>query len=245
VRYYNNALLQDFIRVSVGRPQDSDALMAALQERPRSIPVTGASEPVKEERLRQASLTRQTGETKVQVRLDIDGSGRHEINTGLPFLDHMLAQIAVHGLFDLFIQAEGDLHIDPHHTMEDVALTLGSAFQQALGDKAGIVRMASAECPMDESLAWVSLDFSGRPYSVINVDWHSPAVGNLPVSLFAHFLESFAVQARCTLHVQIRYGRDDHHQAEAIFKALARALDAATRIDPRRAGRVPSSKGIL
>jgi histidinol-phosphate aminotransferase len=246
VRHYNNALLQDYIRASVGRPQDSDALISALQERPVSIPVTGvesAQEPAPP--TRQASLTRQTGETKVEVRLNIEGSGQHQINTGLPFLDHMLTQIAVHGLFDLTIQAEGDLHIDPHHTMEDVALTLGSAFQQALGDKTGIVRMASAECPMDESLAWIALDFSGRPYSVIQVEWHGPSVGNLPVSLFAHFLESFAVQARCTLHVHVRYGRDDHHQAEAIFKALARALDAATRIDPRRAGIVPSSKGIL
>jgi imidazoleglycerol-phosphate dehydratase len=157
----------------------------------------------------------------------------------------MLAQIAVHGLFDLSISAQGDLHIDPHHTMEDVGLALGMAFQQALGDRTGIVRMASYECPMDESLAWVSLDFSGRPYTVIQVDWHTPSVGGLPVSLFAHFLESFAFQARCNLHCAVRYGRDDHHQAEAIFKALARTLCAATRIDPRRAGQVPSSKGIL
>jgi histidinol-phosphate aminotransferase len=258
VRYYNNALLRDFIRVSVGRPQDSAALLAALdslpaagpaQGAPATIPVTGAANSPAETETgpssRQAHVPRQTGETTVEVRLDIDGSGKHEIDTGLPFLDHMLAQIAVHGLFDLYIKAQGDLQIDPHHTMEDVALTLGSAFQQALGDKAGIVRMASAECPMDESLAWVSLDFSGRPYSVIQGEWHGPSVGGLAVSLFPHFLESFAIQARCTLHVQVRYGRDDHHQAEAIFKAFGRALDAATRIDPRRAGVVPSSKGIL
>jgi imidazoleglycerol-phosphate dehydratase len=194
---------------------------------------------------RQASIQRQTGETQVEVRLDIDGSGRHQIDTGLPFLDHMLAQIAVHGLFDLYIQARGDLHIDPHHTMEDVALSLGSAFQEALGGREGIVRMASADCPMDESLAWAVVDFSGRPYSVIQVAWHGSQVGGLPVSLFPHFLESFAIQARCNLHVHLRYGRDDHHQAEAIFKALARAMCAATRIDPRRSGSVPSSKGIL
>ena len=203
------------------------------------IPVTG--EPA----VRQSVINRRTGETEVEIRLDLDGSGRHQINTGLPFLDHMLTQIAVHGLFDLAISAKGDLHIDPHHTMEDVGLALGMAFQQALGDKAGIVRMASYDCPMDESLAWVAVDFSGRPYAVVNVDWHSPSVGGLPVSLFAHFLESFAFQARCNLHCAVRYGRDDHHQAEAIFKAMARALCAATRIDPRRAGQVPSSKGIL
>jgi histidinol-phosphate aminotransferase len=253
VRYYNNALLKDFIRISVGRPQDTNTLLSVLgkfqnvedsmqaTDSSHAIPVTGGIEPSP----RQASLSRQTGETQVEVRLDIDGSGRHEIHTGLPFLDHMLTQIAVHGLFDLYIQAQGDTHIDPHHTMEDVALTLGSVFQQALGNRAGIVRMASADCPMDESLAWVAVDFSGRPYCVVQADWHGPSVGGLPVSLFPHFLESFAFQARCNLHVAVRYGRDDHHQAEAIFKALARAMCAATRIDPRRSGQVPSSKGIL
>lgn len=206
------------------------------------VPVTGSETSTP---LRRAALTRQTGETQVEVRLDIDGSGSHQVDTGLPFLDHMLAQVAVHGLFDLYIKASGDLHIDPHHTLEDVALTLGSAFQQALGERAGILRMASADCPMDESLAWVAVDFSGRPYTVFQVDWHSPSVGGLPVSLFAHFFESFALNARCNLHAAVRYGRDDHHQAEALFKALGRALCAATRVDPRRAGRVPSSKGIL
>lgn len=194
---------------------------------------------------RRAAVTRQTGETQIEVRLDIDGSGIHQIDTGLPFLDHMLTQVAVHGLFDLYIKASGDLHIDPHHTLEDVALTLGSAFQQALGDRAGIVRMASADCPMDESLAWVAVDFSGRPYTVFQADWHGPMVGGLPASLFAHFFESFALNARCNLHSAVRYGRDDHHQTEAMFKALGRALCAATRVDPRRAGRVPSSKGVL
>ena len=185
VRYYNNALLKDFIRVSVGRPQDSAALLAALQELDSnqklasraSIPLTSAaakpvgsaetagSEENDKPLLRQAAINRKTGETQVEVRLDIDGTGRHQIDTGLPFLDHMLTQVAVHGLFDLYIQAKGDLQIDPHHTLEDVALTLGSAFQQALGDRAGIVRMASADCPMDESLAWAAVDFSGRPYA--------------------------------------------------------------------------------
>lgn len=206
------------------------------------IPVSGENAPTTP---RRATLARQTGETQIEVRLDIDGSGIHQIDTGLPFLDHMLAQVAVHGLFDLYIKASGDLHIDPHHTLEDVALTLGSAFQQALGDRAGIVRMASADCPMDESLAWVAVDFSGRPYTVFQADWHTPMVGGLPASLFAHFFESFVLNARCNLHAAIRYGRDDHHQAEALFKALGRALCTATRVDPRRAGRVPSSKGVL
>ena len=251
VRFYDSALLKDYIRVSVGRPQDSDALLAALDRIRQgqvhaglSIPATG-KQPEPSSTARQASLTRKTGETQVEVRVDIDGAGRHQIDTGLPFLDHMLAQVAVHGLFDLYIQAQGDLHIDPHHTMEDVALAMGTAFQQALGERAGIVRMASAECPMDEALAWVAVDFSGRPYTVFQADWHGPTVGNLPTSLIQHFLESFALQARCNLHAAVRYGRDDHHQAEAIFKALGRALDAASRMDPRRAGAVPSSKGIL
>lgn len=254
VRYYNTTLLKDYIRISIGRPQDSDAAITALRklgglalpsdnEQP-SIPTTGnlivAPLPA-----RQASLSRRTGETQVEVQLNIDGAGKHQIDTGLPFFDHMLTQIAVHGLFDLFIQASGDIQIDPHHTMEDVGLVLGSAFQQALGDKTGIIRMASADCPMDESLAWTAIDFSGRPYCIFQAEWHSPTIGGLPVTLFQHFMESFAVQARCNLHVHVRYGRDDHHQAEAIFKSFARAMLAATRIDPRRSGQIPSSKGIL
>jgi len=206
-----------------------------------AIPVTGTGAPAE----RRAAINRQTGETQIEVRLDIDGAGRHQINTGLPFLDHMLVQLAVHGLFDLLVQAKGDLQIDPHHTVEDVALTLGTAFQEALGARAGIVRMASADCPMDESLAWAAVDFSGRPYCIVQADWHAPTVGSLPTSLIAHFFESFAINARCNLHAAVRYGRDDHHQVEALFKAFARALCTATRIDPRRVDQVPSSKGIL
>lgn len=256
VRYYDTPLLKDFIRISIGKAQDTDALITALQDLAGIIEPTG--EVLDKSNLsslaasgdpayptRQASISRRTGETQVEVRVDIDGSGRHKIDTGLPFFDHMLAQIAVHGLFDLYIRAKGDTHIDPHHTVEDVALALGSAFQQALGNRVGIVRMSSADCPMDESLAWAAIDFSGRPYCVVRVKWHGPTIGGLPVSLFTHFLESFAIQARCNLHARVRYGRDDHHQAEAIFKALARSMYAATRIDPRRAGQVPSSKGIL
>lgn len=194
---------------------------------------------------RRAHLSRQTSETQIELHLNLDGTGQHQIHTDLPFLDHMLAQVAVHGLLDLTLQARGDLEIDPHHTVEDVALALGQAFRQALGARRGLVRMASAVCPMDESLAWVTVDFSGRPYAVIQAEWHAPEVGGIPASLYAHFLESFASEARCNLHVQLLYGRDDHHQAEAIFKALGRALDTASRLDPRRGGSVPSSKGIL
>ena len=192
---------------------------------------------------RSSQVFRQTGETTVEVSLNLDGSGAHQVRTGIPFLDHMLIQVAVHGLFDINLAAEGDLEVDPHHTVEDTALALGQAFSDALGDRAGIVRMASCEVPMDESLARVTLDFSGRPYAYFEGEWHNPDVGGIPSSLFAHFLESFAIQARCNLHARLFYGRDDHHQAEALFKALGRALDAATRIDPRRAGTIPSSKG--
>lgn len=194
---------------------------------------------------RQTRVSRTTNETQIELALNLDGSGKHEIDTGLPFFDHMLTQIAVHGLFDLQLHAHGDLQVDPHHTVEDVGLALGQAFRQALGDRRGIVRMASAYCPMDETLGFTAVDFSGRPYAVIQVDWHAPSLGGIPVSLFPHFLESFALEARCNLHVQVLYGRDDHHQAEAIFKSMARALDAAVQIDSRRISTIPSSKGVL
>lgn len=194
--------------------------------------------------MRTATIERKTQETEILIELNLDGVGRHSIATGIGFLDHMLSHLAVHGLFDLNVRAHGDLHVDAHHTVEDVALTLGEAFDQALGERKGIVRMAHAYAPMDETLAFVALDLSGRPYAVIEAKWESPAVGALPTSLFAHFFESFAVTARCNLHARVLYGRDDHHKAEALCKALARALDAATRLDPRRQD-VPSTKGTL
>jgi imidazoleglycerol-phosphate dehydratase len=194
---------------------------------------------------RTAQVERHTAETHIQVSLNLDGAGQAEVHTGIGFLDHMLNHLALHGLFDLTLTAQGDLEVDAHHTVEDVALALGEAFALALGERKGIVRMASAYVPMDESLAFVAVDLSGRPYTVVQVAWHTPAIGSLPTSLIDHFMESFASQARANLHVRVLYGRDDHHQAEAIFKALGRALDAATRIDPRRAGQVPSTKGTL
>jgi len=195
--------------------------------------------------MRQVTIERQTSETQVAVSLNLDGAGKYRVATGLPFLDHMLRHLAVHGLFDLDVEAHGDLEIDPHHTVEDVALTLGLAFDRALGERKGIVRMGHAYAPMDEALAFVAVDLSGRPYAVVRAQWHSPSVGGIPNSLWPHFLESFAVTARCNLHARVFYGRDDHHQVEALFKALARALDAATALDPRRGAGVPSTKGIL
>jgi len=195
--------------------------------------------------MRTAEVSRQTNETQIQIKLDLDGTGKHEISTGIGFLDHMLTHLAVHGLFDLAVQAKGDLHIDTHHTIEDVALTLGQAFDRALGDRKGIVRMGHYFAPMDEALAHVAIDLSGRPYAVIQAEWHTPYIGNIPTTLFPHFFESFAVTSRCNLHARVLYGRDDHHQAEALFKAWARALDVAAQIDPRRAGSIPSTKGTL
>ncbi len=194
---------------------------------------------------RTATLQRKTSETDIQLSLNVDGTGQCNVSTGVGFLDHMLRHIAVHGLFDLEIKAMGDLDIDAHHTVEDVAILLGQAFDQALGDRKGIVRMGSATVPMDEALAFVAIDLSGRPYAVIAAEWHTPVIGALPTTLIPHFLESFAFNARLNLHARVEYGRDDHHQAEALFKALGRALDAATIVDARRVGKIPSTKGTL
>lgn len=193
---------------------------------------------------RSATIRRQTSETDIQLTLALDGPGRGDILTGVGFLDHLLTALAVHGLLDLHVRATGDLHIDPHHTIEDVGIVLGQALDQALGDRAGIRRMGHAYVPMDEALAFVAVDLSGRPYSVIRAKWHSPAIGQMPTSLVDHFLESLAVHGRLNLHARVLYGRDDHHQAEALFKATGRALADALALDPRRGG-VPSTKGTL
>ncbi len=195
--------------------------------------------------MRTAAVQRQTRETNISVTLDLDGSGTCTVATGIGFLDHMLAHVAVHGLFDLTVQAKGDLRVDPHHTVEDVAIALGSAFSQALGDKAGITRIGSAYVPMDEALAFVAVDLSGRPYAVTEVHWTGSMVGGIPTTLIPHFIESFAFSAQANVHARVLYGRDDHHKAEALFKALGRALDIATQIDPRRSGSIPSTKGTL
>ncbi|HEX9838121.1 MAG TPA: imidazoleglycerol-phosphate dehydratase HisB [Anaerolineales bacterium] len=195
--------------------------------------------------MRTAEIARQTNETEITLKLELDGTGKYEISTGIGFFDHTLTHLAVHGLFDLSVHARGDLEVDTHHTIEDVALTLGQAFDKALGDRKGIFRIGDCFAPMDETLAHVAIDLSGRPYSVVQAEWHTPYIGNIPTTLFPHFFESFAITSRCNLHARVLYGRDDHHQAEALFKAWARALDIATQIDPRRAGGIPSTKGTL
>jgi imidazoleglycerol-phosphate dehydratase len=195
--------------------------------------------------MRTAKIERKTNETDILVEVNLDGTGQFDIGTGIGFFDHMLAQIAVHGLFDLEVRAKGDLHIDPHHTVEDCGLALGAAFRQALADKRGIFRTASATVPMDEALGQVVVDFSGRPYTVINTKWTSPIVGGMPTSLIEHFFESFGTASAANLHVLVHYGRDNHHMAESLFKAMARAMAEAVRVDQRRKGSIPSSKGVL
>jgi len=195
--------------------------------------------------MRTASIERKTNETQIKIQIELEGSGMYEIRTGIPFYDHMLTQLALHGLFDLKIEAQGDLEVDAHHTIEDVALALGAAMDQALGDRKGLVRMGSAVVPMDETLCEVAVDLSGRPYCVFNGEWNGTDINAIPVTLFEHFFSSLAIGLRSNLHAAIRYGRDDHHKAEALFKALGRALCSASRIDPRRANAIPSSKGVL
>jgi imidazoleglycerol-phosphate dehydratase len=193
---------------------------------------------------RTATNTRKTKETDIFVTLNLDGSGNADIATGVPMLDHLLSHVAVHGLFDLQIHATGDLQIDAHHTVEDVAIVMGDALDRALGDKHGIARMGHAYVPMDEALAFVAVDLSGRAYAVIDADFAAPMIGALPASLVAHFLETFATHAKMNLHARVFYGRDDHHKAEALFKALGRALAMAAAMDPRRVG-VASTKGTI
>lgn len=193
---------------------------------------------------RTARIHRQTKETQVEVVLSLDGKSEYEIETGIPFFDHMLSHLALHGLFDLTVRAQGDLEVDEHHTVEDVAICLGKALDEALGEREGIVRVAHSYVPMDDALAFVALDLGGRAYAVVEADFATPRIGSLATSLIPHFLETLAYHARMSLHARVVYGRDDHHKAEALFKALGRALDAATSIEPRRTD-VPSTKGIL
>ncbi len=192
---------------------------------------------------RTAEVRRETRETSITVRLSLDGSGRGSIASGIGFYDHLLTALAHHALFDLSIEAAGDLHIDEHHTVEDIALALGEALNRALGDRAGIERFGEASVPMDESLATCVLDLSGRPYAVLDLPFRGERLGALPTQLVEHALESFARTAGATLHLRAS-GRNDHHMAEAAFKALARALRRAVTIDPRRTG-VASTKGTL
>ena len=194
---------------------------------------------------RTASIERRTGETSIELILNIDGSGMVDIATGIGFLDHMLHLFARHGLFDLRVRATGDLHVDEHHTAEDVCICLGQAFDRALGERRGLVRTAHAYVPMDEALGFVAVDLSGRPYCVVDADFVTPRVGQLGTDLVAHLFESIAMHGRMNLHARVLYGRNDHHKVEALFKALGRALDTATRIDERLGGAIPSTKGVL
>lgn len=195
--------------------------------------------------MRTAKIERKTKETEALIEINLDGKGEHEIQTGIGFFDHMLTQLAVHGGFNLHVKAKGDLHIDPHHTIEDCGLVLGEAIKTALGDKRGIVRTATATVPMDDALSQVIIDFSGRPYTVINASWTSPEVAGIPTSLIEHFFESIAIASKSNLHLIVHYGKDNHHIAEALFKALARALRKASRIESGKENYLPSSKGVL
>jgi imidazoleglycerol-phosphate dehydratase len=199
---------------------------------------------------RKAQIERKTEETDIKIEFNIDGSGYHKIHTSIAFLDHLLTQVAVHGTFNLTITANGDLSIDNHHLIEDVGIGLGKAFKVALGEKKGVSRIGSCFFPMDDSLAFVAIDLSSRPYLVTDIKWINPFIGSredniIPVELIEHFLYSFAIQAELTLHVRLLYGQNNHHIAEAIFKALGKALDQASRIDSKRLNFLPSSKGVL
>ncbi|MDE2750583.1 MAG: imidazoleglycerol-phosphate dehydratase HisB [Chloroflexota bacterium] len=194
--------------------------------------------------MRKAEIKRNTKETSIELSLNLDGAGAADIDSGIGFYDHMLGHIAHHGKFDLRVQASGDLHIDAHHTIEDIAICLGRAIDEALASRSGIQRMGAAYVPMDEALARAVIDLSGRPYAVIEAGFQSPLLGQMPSDLVAHAFESIAAQAKMNLHCQVLYGRNDHHKAEALFKAFGRALAQAVAVDPARIG-VPSTKGTL
>jgi imidazoleglycerol-phosphate dehydratase len=195
--------------------------------------------------VRRGRVERTTSETKIAAAIDLDGSGRARVATGIGFLDHMLEQLAKHGLFDLEIEATGDLHIDMHHTTEDVAIALGQATMQALGERRGIRRFGTAYAPMDETLSRVALDLSNRPYLIWRVEFSRDKVGEMDTELFKEWFQAFAQHAGACLHVENLYGDNNHHIVESCFKALATALKHAVEIDPRRAGIVPSTKGAL
>jgi len=189
-----------------------------------------------------AVVKRETRETNIRLELNIDGTGKYEIDTGIKMLDHLLSQVAQHGRFDLKISASGD---DQHHLAEDVAICLGKALTEALGEKRGILRMADAAVPMDDALATVAVDISGRGYTVLELPFSDNDMFGFPTGLIRHFLESLASEAKLNLHARVIYGTNDHHKAEALFKALGRALDMATTIDERTSGELPSTKELL
>jgi imidazoleglycerol-phosphate dehydratase len=195
--------------------------------------------------MRRAKVSRSTSETKIEVELGLDGTGRADCGTGVGFLDHMLDLFARHGLFDLSVKAAGDTHIDDHHTVEDVGIAMGAAFLEALGDKKGLARYGAVHLPMDEAMARVAVDVSGRPFLVFDAPFKTSKIGSFDTELVREWFQAFAVNARITLHAQALYGENSHHVAEALFKGLARALRQAVLIDPREGARVPSTKGTL
>lgn len=210
----------------------------------RRVSPRRAGPPARRAPIRRAAVSRKTAETAVDVTLDVDGMGRTRVATSIPFLDHMLTVMGKHGLLDLDVKAAGDREVDDHHTVEDLGIVLGQALKQALGDKAGIRRFGSAAVPMDETLARVTVDLSGRPYLVYRVPLTTRKVQAFDTELVEHFFEALSVHGGLTVHVEVPYGKNAHHMLEASFKAFGRALEQATRIDPRVAG-VPSSKGKL
>jgi imidazoleglycerol-phosphate dehydratase len=195
--------------------------------------------------MRKASVKRETKETRIEAEIDLDGEGRSEIKTGIGFLDHMLDQLARHSLIDIKLAAKGDLHIDFHHTTEDSGIVLGEAVAKALGERKGIARWGEATVPMDETLTRVALDASNRPYLIWKVKFSKPKLGEMDTELFKEWFQAFAQHAGLTLHIENLYGENNHHIVESCFKGLARALRAAVAIDPRKAGEVPSTKGVL
>ena len=195
--------------------------------------------------MRQAKIERNTKETQISVTVNLDGTGRYDVDTGLGFLDHMLEQLSRHSLIDLTVRATGDLHIDGHHTTEDTGLAIGQAIRQALGERTGIVRYGNALVPMDETLTRVALDLSDRPYLIWKVAFNRPKLGQMDTELFREWFQALSQAAGITLHVEVLYGENNHHMIESCFKALARSLRQAIEIDPRRADAVPSTKGVL
>jgi imidazoleglycerol-phosphate dehydratase len=195
--------------------------------------------------MREATVSRKTKETSIDVRVDLDGTGVYDISTGIGFLDHMLEQLSRHSLMDLHVRAEGDLHIDFHHTTEDTGIAIGEAVGEALGDRRGITRYGSAYAPMDETLTRVALDISARPYLIWRVEFTKPKLGDMDTELFKEWFQAFSQAAGITLHVETLYGENNHHIVESCFKALARALRTATTIDARAADAIPSTKGVL
>lgn len=195
--------------------------------------------------MRKSEITRETRETKIEARVNLDGTGDFDIQTGIGFLDHMLEQLARHSLIDLSLRASGDLHVDFHHTVEDIGIVLGQAVAQAIGDKTGITRYGNAYVPMDETLTRVALDISGRPYLIWHVKFSRPKLGDMDTELFREWFQAFSQASGVTLHVENLYGQNNHHIVESCYKALARALRAALTIDPRMAKEIPSTKGLL